>query len=112
MVITELDKPLTAEDARKISLNNKDDSADRMHFRHLMVSIKEQASFGHTRYISSSAIKDFIPSERVQNHLRNLGYKVTQKRAYIWDSNEKKYSDRPSLNQEGREQFFLEITWG
>jgi hypothetical protein len=112
MIITEHDKPLTAEDARKISINNRDDSLDRTRFRELMGSIKEYASYGYTRHITTPKIRDLHPGEQVQNVLRSFGYRVIEKRAYEWDSEKKEYSDRPLLSHDKREQFFLEITWG
>lgn len=112
MIITEFDKPLTAEDARKIALNNKEESVDRIRFREIMQSIRECASWGSTRYISMPATKDQSPSEHVQALLVSFGYKVTVKRAYQWDNEKKEYSDKPWLSFNGREQFVTEITWG
>lgn len=112
MIITEFDKPLTAEDARKIAINNKDDSLDRSAFRTTMEQIRHASSYGSTRLITYPANSDMVPGEAVQNALRSFGYRVVQKRAYQWDSLKKSYSDRPELDSSGREQFFLEITWG
>lgn len=115
MIITEFDAPLAAEDARKISLNNRDDSVDRSHFRELMAKIKYGASFGHTRLSTSGCpqCREYFYSENVQNALRALGYRVIEKRAYAWDSEAKDFSkSKPHLDHSGRETFFLEITWG
>jgi len=118
MIITEFDCPLTAEDARKISLNNREDSKDRSKFREIMTQIKEAASHGHTRLLTTHSTKAIgnlygdHPSDHVQNVLRSFGFKVIEKRAYEWNSDYKTYSDKPLLNFEKRETFFLEITWG
>jgi hypothetical protein len=112
MIITDLDTPLTAEDARKISINNREDSVDRSCFRLLMQNIKYSASFGHTRFQTSPQTKERGPSEHVCDALRSMGYKVTIKRAYRYDSDKKEWSDKPLLDYQGREQFFAEITWG
>ena len=112
MIITQFDNPITAEEARQISLTNKDDSVDRYRLRSLMEEIRSAASFGYTRYQGFPKNKDLMPSERVCDALRSMGYKVTVKRAYHWDDDKKDWSDRPQLDQFGREQFFIEITWG
>ncbi len=113
MIITEFDGPLTAEDARKISINNRDDSVDRTRFRGIMECIKQAASYGHTRLITQEQPKFYSPSEFVQKALRSLGYRVVEKRAYKWDEEKKDWStEKPYLDSMGREQFFLEITWG
>ena len=112
MIITQFDHPTTAEEARQISLANKEDSSDRSRFRYLMGQIREIASMGHTRFQSTPSNKDFTPSEHVCEILRSMGYKVTIKRAYQWDEQKKNWSDRPWLDHSGREQFFVEITWG
>ncbi len=112
MIITEFDAPLTAEDARKISLSNREDSSDRLRFRDCMTGIRHAASVGYTRYVTMYANRDFHPSEHVQNVLRSMGYKVVEKRAYQYDEKKKDWSDKPLLDFNGREQFFLEITWG
>lgn len=112
MIITEFDLPLTAEDARKIALHNRDDSIDRSRFRELMAYIRQCASVGYTRYVSFPQTRSLVASEHVQNALRSMGYKVTEKRAYKWDKEANDWSDRPQLDHSGRETFFLEITWG
>jgi len=113
MIITEFDNPLTAEDARKIALNNRDDSTDRIRLRELMEQIKKSASYGYTRTITSPKSRDFHPSELVQKTLRSFGFKVLEKRAYQWDKERQDWSkEKPALDFEGKEQFFLEITWG
>lgn len=113
MIITEFDAPLAAEDARKISMNNRDDSDDRFRFRDIMTGIKQSASFGYTRFVTMYRPKAFHPSEHVQNALRSMGYNVVEKRPYKWDEEKKTWSsDKPLLDSDGREQFFLEITWG
>lgn len=115
MIITDLDRPLTAEDARKISLNNRDDSVDRYYFRDLMSSILLDASFGRTRHTTAMSPRCRINmySKNVQDALRSMGYKVVEKRVMEYDEEKKDFStDRPKLDHGGREQFFLEITWG
>lgn len=112
MIITEHDKPLTAEEARKISNNNKEESIDRIRFREIMHGIRESASWGQTRHFMYAAPKDRMPSEYVQDILRSFGYKVSVKRAYLWDEQKKDWSDKPYLSPDGREQFVAEITWG
>lgn len=113
MIITEFDSPLTAEDARKIAINNRDDSADRIKFRYLMSCIRESASLGCTRFVSMPEARSMIASEHVQKALRSMGYKITEKRAYQWDEKNKDWSlEKPALDFAGRETFFLEITWG
>jgi hypothetical protein len=119
MIITEFDGPLTAEDARKISINNREDSEDRVRFRALMADIKHSASFGYTRLCTSPECKNLSPaqwgrhpSEHVQNALRSFGFRVVEKKAYEYDAKLHGYCDRPMLNPDKREQFFLEITWG
>ncbi len=112
MIITQFDHPTTAEEARQISLANKEDSRDRSNFRQLMSQIRESASMGYTRYQSMPANKDFSPSEHVCEVLRSMGYKVSVKRAYLYDDKKKDWSDKPWLDHAGREQFFVEVTWG
>jgi hypothetical protein len=117
MIITEFDGPLTAEDARKIAINNRDDSVDRSQFRSLMNAIRDAASRGYTRHVTQPKPKDKgyfdHPTEFVQNALRSFGFKVVEKRAYLWDSVTRDYSNnKPFLSNDGRDQFFLEITWG
>lgn len=112
MIITKFDLPTTAEEARQISLSNKDDSQDRTNFRMLMTNIRHSASFGYTRYQTMIANADRTPSEHVCNALRSMGYKVFIKRAYKYDDKKKDWSDKPWLDHDGREQFFTEITWG
>jgi hypothetical protein len=113
MIITEFDKPLTAEDARKISINNRDDSIDRGNFRDIMSQIQYASSIGHTRLITSQKCRSLAPSEMVQKTIRSFGFRVIEKRAYKWDEKIKDYStEHPLLDFDGREQFFLEITWG
>lgn len=112
MIITEFDSPLTAEEARGISLANKDDSTDRFRFRDLMFQVRYAASFGETRYQSLPMNRDLNPTEHVCNAFRSMGYKVTMKRAYKWDEAAKNWSDKPMVDNNGREQFFVEITWG
>lgn len=103
-----------AEDALKISINNRDDSDDRVQFRYLMESIKSAASLGRTRFITDPNVKKegWHFSGKVQDALRSFGYRVVEKRAYKFDTATMSYSDKPDVNAEGREQFFLEITWG
>lgn len=115
MIITQLDTPITAEEARQVSLANKDDSEDRYNFRDLMQNIRYQASFGYTRYTTALNPKprSRIPSKNVQDALRSMGYKVIEKRAMEWDDEKKGFSDeKPKLDHAKRETFFLEITWG
>ena len=112
MIITQFDHPTTAEEARQISLANKEDSRDRACFREIMKSIRFTASVGYTRYQTCANTSDYGPSEHVCNVLRSMGYKVTVKRAYQYDEKKKDWSDKPLLNFAGREQFFAEITWG
>lgn len=113
MIINEFENPLTAEDARKISINNRDDSRDRTDFRYLMASIRDAASVGHTRFVTIQRSKYLTPSEQVQKALSSFGYRVVEKRAYQWDNEANKWSDsKPALDSVGNEQFFLEITWG
>lgn len=112
MIITQFDHPTTAEEARQISLANKEDSRDREMFRAVMGSIRYCASVGHTRYQTLTANADLTPSEHVCSILRSMGYKVTVKRAYLYDEKKKDWSDKPWLDSNGREQFFAEITWG
>lgn len=115
MIISEHDKPLTAEDARKISLTNRDDSVDRYHFRELMEQIKHQASFGHTRYSTALTprARSHMYSQTVQDALRSMGYRVIEKRAMEWDEESHTFSsEKPILDACKRETFFLEITWG
>ncbi len=115
MTITDLDKVITAEDARKISLNNKDDSLDRKVFRDLMDNIQEQASWGYTRYTTAPwpTLKENIANDIVLAALQKLGFKVQVKRAMKWNEEKKEFfSDRPSLNSEGRETYFIEVMWG
>jgi hypothetical protein len=112
MILTQFDKPLTAEEARKISLSNREESTDRIRFREIMHGIRESASWGHTRYFMYAAVIDRMPSDHVQAILKSMGYNVVVKRAYLWDEKEKKWSDKPYLSHDGREQFVAEITWG
>ena len=112
MIITQFDHPTTAEEARQISLANKEDSLDRTQFREIMQWIRHSSSIGHTRYQSQPANKDRTPSEHLCMVLRSMGYKVTTKRAYQWDNDKKDWSDKPYIDHVGREQFFVEITWG
>ena len=112
MIITQFDHPTTAEEARQISLSNKEDSRERSHFREMMLMIREVASMGYTRYQSYPKNRDLTPNEHVCDVLRSMGYKVHIKRAYQWDYEKKTWSDKPSLDHSGREQFFIEITWG
>lgn len=112
MIITQFDHPTTAEEARQISLANKEDSKDRHEFRNLMNNILCSASFGSTRYQTMPRNSDFMPSEHVCKVLRSMGYAVTHKRAYLWDQNTGKWSDKPWLDTSGREQYLTEITWG
>lgn len=112
MIITQFDTPTTAEEARRISLANKEDSEDRRMFRTIMQRIMMQASFGHTRYKSPPMTKDQNPSEHVCEVLQSLGYKTTIKRAYQFDEETGDWSDRPLLGPSGRELSFFEITWG
>lgn len=112
MIITEFDAPLTAEDARKISLSNREDSSDRIKFRDIMSGIRHAASVGYTRYFMYAAVIEVMPSEHVQHILKSMGYNVVIKRAYEWDEKEKKWSDKPLLSYDKREQFVAEITWG
>jgi hypothetical protein len=112
MIITQFDHPTTAEEARQISLANKDDSRDRSAFRTLMGSIRESASMGYTRYQSMPSNADWTPSEHVCKALRSMGYAVTVKRAYLYDDKKNGWSDKPWLDGLGREQFFVEVTWG
>lgn len=113
MIINEFDCPLTAEDARKIAINNRDDSEERQQFRSIMMVIRDAASKGYTRHITWPKPRGWdLPNEKVQDALRSFGYRVVEKRAYEWDDKKKAYSDRPMLSYDKREQFFLEITWG
>jgi len=112
MIITQFDHPTSAEEARQISLANKEDSTDRRCFRELMQSIRHTASVGYTRFQSRPETNDGIPSEHLCQILRSMGYRVNIKRAYKWDEKTKNWSDKPWLDFEGREQFFVEITWG
>lgn len=112
MIITQFDQPTTAEEARQISLANKEDSRDRQQFRDFMTMIRINASVGYTRYQTSPNIIDYTPSEHVCIVLRSMGYKITVKRAYQYDDKKKDWSDKPLLSHDGREQFFTEITWG
>lgn len=112
MIITKFDNPTTAEEARQISLANKDDSRDRTDFRDLMDHIRQCASFGYTRFQTMIENVDRTPSEHVCNALRSMGYKVVTKRAYKYDDEMGRWSDKPWLDHDGREQFFVEITWG
>ena len=115
MIITELDKPLTAEEARYIALNNKDDSKDRGDFRKLMEHIRDHASFGHTRYSSQSFPKcrEYFYSQNSLEALKKVGFRVIEKRAMHWDNDTNDWStDKPALDHFGREQFFVEIYWG
>lgn len=115
MIITDLDKPLTAEEARYIALNNKDDSKDRNDFRNLMKVIRNYASFGHTRYSTAPFEKprENFYSETVQNALRSVGFRVIEKRSVHWDEEKQDWDqNKPRLDAQGREQFFIEIYWG
>lgn len=112
MIITDLDLPLTAEDARKIAMNNREDSVDRIRFREIMHGIRECSSWGSTRHYIYPSVKERMPSEHVCEILRSMGYKVSINRSYQWDSEKKERSDKPDVDSNGREQFFAEITWG
>lgn len=112
MIITDLDSPLTAEDARKVSLANRDDSDDRRMFRTIMQRIHCAASFGYTRYQSVPMTADQNPSQHVVAALTSMGYRVIVKKAYKWDDDMGKWSDKPLLGPSGRELSFFEITWG
>jgi hypothetical protein len=112
MIITDLDRPLTAEEARKIAMNNREDSADRCLFREIMQAIREVSSWGSTRYVMLPAVKERMPTDHVCRILLSMGYKVSVKRSYKWDSEGKEYTDKPDIDSSGREQFYAEITWG
>lgn len=112
MIITQFDNPTTAEEARQISLANKEDSLDRILFREIMEHIRHSASLGYTRLQTVITNADRTPSAHLCDVLRSMGYRVSIKRAYLWDDKKNGWSDRPWLDASGREQFFAEITWG
>lgn len=112
MIITDLDKPITADEARQIALRNKEDSLERNLFREIMEGIRERASWGMTRYVSRKIVRIYN-IEQITQAIQSVGFRVVVKRAMSWDEiNKKFFEDRPELNCDGREQFFIEVYWG
>lgn len=80
-----------------------------------MSRILEASSYGYTRITTGQTPKcrSYFYSKNVQDALRSMGYRVTEKKAYEWDKEKNDWSaEKPVLDYAKRETFFIEITWG
>lgn len=73
-LVTDLDKPITAQEALNLSNKNKDDSIPRVQFREAMKAIRESSSWGNKiAHIFYGSLKW---EDSVLNSLFKLGYEV------------------------------------